>query len=148
MKIPPPVVTLVGALILVAVDRFVPDFSYDYPGSWFIGGAIMLAGGAIDLLAAGLFRSKGTTVNPIKVENATKLVTTGLFALSRNPMYLGMAMFLLGLGIGLGTHVTPVVVVAFVIWMNTSQIAREEKAMEDLFGEEYRAYRAKVRRWI
>ena len=93
-----------------------------------------------------LFKSSKTTVKPF--ENSTALVTEGPFRLSRHPMYLGMTAILLGLAVILGSLITFLVPVAFVIAMEVMFIQYEEKHMNAVFGEEYVLYRNKVRRWL
>ena len=148
MKIPPPVVLLVGAILIYGAARYFPGAGFRLPGGWWTAGAIMAVGLCIDLLSVMTFRRSRTTVNPIKVEQASSLVTSGPFRFSRNPMYLGMAILLTGFGLGMGTWATPFIVGLFVWWITVQQIAREEPAMEALFGDDFRAYRTKVRRWL
>ena len=93
-----------------------------------------------------IFRQKGTTIKPF--EESSYLVKEGLFRYSRNPIYLGMIVFLFGLWIVLGS-LMPVVVMPVFIWLIQEKfIKEEEKMLCDKFGEEYREYKTKVRRWI
>jgi protein-S-isoprenylcysteine O-methyltransferase Ste14 len=92
------------------------------------------------------FDRHGTTIKPY--ETSTKLVTDGPFRWSRNPIYTGMVVALLGFFVALGT-LTPIVVVPVFAWLIQSRfIAMEERMLEEAFGDDYRAFKARVRRWI
>ena len=89
-----------------------------------------------------------TTVNPIQFEEVNKLVTSGIFKYSRNPMYLGMLMIILSISIfylNIFSMLTPFL---FILWINKFQIKREEDFLTEKFGEEYLSYKKKTRRWI
>ena len=93
-----------------------------------------------------LFIKAGTTVKPY--HESSELVTMGPFNLTRNPMYLSMTVFLLGLAILLGS-LTPFFVIPVFIWIITTRFIRvEERMLEQRFGDSYRAYKTRVRRWI
>ena len=93
-----------------------------------------------------LFVKAGTTVKPF--HESSELVVMGPFGVTRNPMYLSMTVFLLGLAILLGS-LTPFFVLPFFVWIiNTRFIRVEESMLEQRFGDSYRAYKARVRRWI
>ena len=79
---------------------------------------------------------------------SSSLVTTGIYTLTRNPMYLGFAMLLLGWGIFLANPVTLLVLPCFIGYMSRFQIVPEERALESRFGPDFHAYRMKVRRWV
>ncbi len=89
-----------------------------------------------------------TTVNPFKLTESKRLATTGVYRISRNPMYLGLAIMLLGWGIHLGDWLNLLPLAAFVFLITRWQIKPEEEALRQLFGEEYEAYCRKVRRWL
>jgi len=113
---------------------------------------IAVATGAIGILIdlAGLFqflRAK-TTINPLRPKNASALVTGGIYRWTRNPMYLGMATLLLAWGVWLANAGALAVISLFVAYLNRFQIAPEEGALQDRFGDEFAAYRARVRRWL
>ncbi|RMF24870.1 MAG: isoprenylcysteine carboxylmethyltransferase family protein, partial [Cyanobacteria bacterium J083] len=98
------------------------------------------------LASAFLFKQKNTTIKPL--EESTYLVQEGLFKYSRNPIYLGMTISLLGVGLFLGS-LTPFFVIPLFVWLiQTLFIEQEEKMLEEKFGDEYRQYKQKVRRWV
>lgn len=94
------------------------------------------------------FAIQSTSVNPHKPDHASSIVKTGVYRLSRNPMYLGMFIILLAAVLKIG-HPPGLIVLPFYVWyMNRFQIIPEEKTMEEKFGDEYRSYKENVRRWI
>ena len=106
-----------------------------------IGAGLLLAGWAL-----GLFRHRGTTLEPFG--RPAVLVTTGPYGISRNPMYLGMLLILVGCALLAGGAPALVAPVGFVVTMNASQIPQEEAALQAAFGPAYRTYRRRVRRWL
>ena len=107
-----------------------------------------LLGVIFGILGAMAFRQAKTTANPMKPEMASTLVDSGIYRVSRNPMYLGMVLLLLAWAIYLASALSLLGVVAYVLYMTRFQIIPEEEAMEKLFGQEYMVYKAKVRRWL
>jgi protein-S-isoprenylcysteine O-methyltransferase Ste14 len=106
------------------------------------------AGLTLMLTAAWTLRRARTTLNPIDPERARHLVTHGLFARSRNPIYLADVLLLLGWALWLGQTSALLWLAAFVLWIDRWQIGAEERALTALFGDGYRAYCARVRRWL
>ncbi len=148
MHIPPPIVAAIAVLVLYLLARALPGLSVELPGHWGIG--LVVAGLGLGVVVATFrrFVGVGTTIQPNVPEKATTLVTDGPNRVSRNPMYLGMAMIIAGLGVGWATLTTPLVLAGFVWFINVRQIVPEESALERVFGEDYLAYKARVRRWI
>lgn len=111
--------------------------------------ALAAAAGLALLLwaAATLWRAR-TTLNPIDPARAERLVTHGPFAHSRNPIYLGDALLLLGWALWLGDGMALLGLAGFVLWIDRLQIAAEERALTQRFGDSYRQYCARVRRWL
>ena len=148
LKVPPPVVALVfGAFMWLVADAF-PAISAAVPYRKTLSVAFALLGVAVALLGVGSFRRARTTVNPLKPDTTSSLVTTGIYRYTRNPMYLGMALALVGWAIFLGNALTLVFVAGFMFYMNRFQIAPEERVLTTLFGTEFAAYQRKVRRWL
>ena len=114
---------------------------YTYLGLFFI-----LFGISINLWCEVLFHKRKTTVNPSG--SPCSLIVSGPFRISRNPIYLGMTLILLGIAIFLGTLVTFLLPLVFWAIMETMFIPTEEKNLEKAFGKEYEDYKRKVRRWI
>lgn len=95
-----------------------------------------------------LFRRNNTTVNPMLPQNASQLIVSGIYAYSRNPMYLAMLLVLAAFVVWSGNWLSLSILPLFVLWMNFSQIRFEESALEKKFGEDYLNYKKRVRRWI
>lgn len=148
LKIPPVIVTLIFAALIWLTAIITPAF----PLPWVLGTSLlltlMISGTFIALAALRAFRKARTTVNPLQPESSSTLVCTGIFAHTRNPMYLALLFALLALCVYLENAFTLIPVVLFVLFMNRFQILPEERAMESLFGEEYLDYKARVRRWL
>jgi protein-S-isoprenylcysteine O-methyltransferase Ste14 len=107
-----------------------------------------LLGFLILISAVRLFRIDQTTVNPLSPKQATKLVTEGIFKFTRNPMYLGMACVLASLGMFFNIIGGIVFISLFCAYITKFQIVPEEKAMLDLFYEDFNQYKQTTRRWI
>ena len=109
---------------------------------------VVLLGIAIALAGVISFRKASTTVNPLKPETASCLVISGIFQYTRNPMYLGMALAILGFAILLGSWLSLLGVVAFMLFIERFQIKPEEAALTECFGEQFIQYKKHVRRWL
>lgn len=142
--VPPPAYALTGLLVqhLVAGDRRAGVLR-KLVGGAIAAGSVALAGGSVRR-----FRESGTTVEPFRPERTKVLVTTGPNALTRNPMYVGMAGALAAHAIVRGGWLPMLPVAAFVAVIDRTQIRPEEAALRELFGEEYDAYCARVPRWL
>lgn len=116
-----------------------PPYSY-------LGLAPILAGLVISGAAARAFREIGTPVVPF--EPSTTLVTGGLYRYTRNPMYLGLVVTLVGVWIVLGTLSPLLALIAFICIIELQFIRGEERFLDEIFGEQYRSYKLRVRRWL
>jgi protein-S-isoprenylcysteine O-methyltransferase Ste14 len=116
-----------------------------YPYTYF-GWLFILFGAYLSIEVWRIFRKVKTTIKPHKIPN--KLITTGIFRISRNPNYLGMIFILFGLAIYLGS-ITPFIFPAiFIFLINKFTIPLEEKIIEKKFGKKYFEYKKKTRKWI
>lgn len=147
-KIPPPIVGILFALAMWGLAPYVAHLESDKSTRDMLASMLVLAGTLIAGTAAVSFRKAKTTVDPLRPERATALVVSGMFRFSRNPMYLGMLLFLCAWAIYLGRPLLVLAPLSFVLYMNRFQIAPEERAMTALFGDEFDAYKKQVRRWI
>lgn len=146
--IPPPVIALAcGAGMYVLAERF-NVAPFDFRGRALAAAAIALVGLAIDAVSIAAFFKAKTTVNPLAPSRAEKLVVRGLYKVSRNPMYLGMLLVLAGAFIYLAEGLNAAFLVFFVFVITEMQIKPEERALEENFGDAYRDYKKRVRRWI
>ena len=142
---PPPLLALAAGLAQRSVTRGATP-----PSAARAVAATAVAGASIGMAAASArqFRRQGTTVEPFDPSRSTALVTTGVNAISRNPMYVGMAGLLVANATRLGSWTALLPVAAFTVLIDRVQIAAEESALQASFGADYDAYRASVPRWL
>lgn len=145
---PPPLIFLAGLGLGLLADRLLDLTPMGWPPAMrgtagLIPGVI---GAAMIAAALGRFGQAGTPAEPWKP--TTALTTGGVYRFTRNPMYLGMALLLAALGFGLGSRGVLLALPLVVLIVDRFVIAREEVYLTDLFGETYRAYRNRVRRWL
>jgi protein-S-isoprenylcysteine O-methyltransferase Ste14 len=133
---------------LVLFWWILPDLTFKFFGQIFVSIILVVVGIAIVLIAIRRFYEVDTTVLPDEMDSSSALVIGGIFKISRNPMYLGMAAVIAGFGVGLGTWVTLPILGLFVFWITENQIKPEEHALIKIFGSEFEDYKSKVRRWI
>lgn len=148
LLIPPPVLGLLSGATMWAIAKHVPAFTLDFPGQLYAAAPIMVIGFSIDVISVLAFLRAKTTVSPLNPSGAKELVTGGLYRISRNPMYLGLALLLTGWAIWLGNPLCLLVLAGFTTWMTIFQIKPEEEALREIFGAEYEAYSKRVRRWV
>jgi protein-S-isoprenylcysteine O-methyltransferase Ste14 len=112
--------------------------------------AIALAAGGIFVSASAIrkFKTAETTISPLQPDSATSLVHNGIFGKTRNPMYVGLFLILLGWAVWLQSMSNAVILLAFVLWLTELQIKPEEAALRKVFGQGYIDYCKRVRRWI
>ena len=145
-RVPPPLVgACVGALMFGGA-WLLPVFAFRAP--WVLGAAVATAGVLVSLIGVVQFHRARTTVNPLKPEEASSLVSGGIYRWTRNPMYLGMALALAGWGLYLGNFGALALVGLFVMYIDRYQIDPEERALAARFGDAFAAYRRRVRRWL
>lgn len=142
----PPNYLLVAIVVMVAL-HFIGPGPIIIQTPWNLAGVVPLAAGVILNLAADRdFKKHRTTVKPF--EESTALVTTGVYRLSRNPMYLGFELILIGVALLLGSLTPLAVVILFPLLMEAFFIKAEEQMLARQFGQSWVAYTNQVRRWI
>ena len=146
IKIPPPILVL----ILITSNYFSQNrleiIYLPYKHSTSV--LILLVGSLILINPVFKFIKSKTTVNPVKFKKVNKLVTSGIYKYSRNPMYLGMILIIISTSIFYLNFFSAVTPFIFYFWINRFQIKREEIFLKEKFGEEYLSYMSKTRRWI
>jgi protein-S-isoprenylcysteine O-methyltransferase Ste14 len=147
-KIPPPVVGLLCAAAMWYVAGHTPAVGIPATLRITAAGVLLAAGFAVMLAGVISFRRAKTTVNPLKPETATALVTSGVYRYTRNPMYLGMLVVLLAWAVYLSAPATLGGLVVFWLYIGRFQIRPEEKALVALFGTTFTDYASRVRRWL
>jgi protein-S-isoprenylcysteine O-methyltransferase Ste14 len=148
LKIPPPAAAALVAAVMWGISLDTPSLDVPRLIRVVAAFAIALAGGGIALSGAISFRRAGTTVNPMKPEKTSSLVTTGIYRVTRNPMYVGDLFVIVAWAVFLSAPWTLVGPLAFVLYMNRFQIAPEERVLSAMFGTDYSTYKARVRRWL
>jgi protein-S-isoprenylcysteine O-methyltransferase Ste14 len=147
-KIPPPLVALITAGLIWLASQSLPLLPVPHFVALSIAAALFTLGVFISFLGWNAFRQAETTVNPLAPDTASHLVTSGIYQLTRNPMYLGLSIWLLGLCAYFASPYCLGLVVVFMLYIQRFQIAPEEKALEKIFGDEYLAYKKVVRAWL
>lgn len=148
LKIPPPFIALICAVLMWVLGRLFADFDFDFSYRKLISALLLSTGISIDLLALFKFRQKQTTINPMKPDKSTELVITGIYKLSRNPMYLGLVFILCSGVMFLGNAASLIMLPVFIFYITKFQILPEETIMQEKFPESFSEYKQKVRRWL
>ena len=148
LKIPPVLLAIIAGLLMWLMAALTPGLAFAVPGRKMALIALsslsgLLAGPSI----ASVLRAK-TTLSPTRPERASALLCSGVYAISRNPMYLSLAVLLAAWAVFLSNPLTMFIIPGFIAYMNRFQIEPEERALTTLFGDEYLAYQKKVRRWL
>ena len=148
LKIPPAIQMLLAIFFMWLINRYLPLNHFEFKAQEFLSWAVFLRAMILIVYAIfGFFKAK-TTTDPTKPEKASSLVITGIFKISRNPMYLAMLMVLISFAIKLGNLLSLIGPILFFISMTYLQIKPEEKILAKKFGQAYIDYCKKVRRWI
>ena len=147
-RFPPLAVAASFGIAMWVVARALPSLRCEFPGRRSIALGLFGLGVAISLAGVIAFRRARTTTNPLRPDAASALVITGIYARTRNPMYLGFVVMLLAWCAWLAHPMTLLGIPGFVAWMNRFQIPAEERAIGALFGAAFEQYCARVRRWI
>ena len=148
LKVPPLAIGVLLAALMWLVSWAVPTLNFVIQGRELLALIFALAGTIIIAFGVASFRRAKTTINPMKPESSSSLVPSGIYRFSRNPMYLGFLLALFGWAVFLSNALSFVCLPAFIYYMNRFQIEPEEKALAGKFGEEYVAYKSRVRRWL
>ena len=148
LKIPPPVVALCLALLMWLVASPALPFTAPFGLRASLAVALAVIGQGISIAGIVSFRRARTTINPLKPGATSALVRSGVFRFTRNPMYLGLLLTLAGWAAWLWSPVSVLFLPVFVLYIDRFQIGPEQRALTKLFGVEFAAYRASVRKWI
>ncbi|GAB3522841.1 methyltransferase family protein [Photobacterium alginatilyticum] len=147
LKLPPPVVLLITLGGMYLLSQYWPLWTFTFWGQFLLVLVFCLGGTLVGLAGVMSFAKERTTVDPRNPHKASSLVTSGIYRFSRNPMYLGLVLFLIAAFIYLSALSALVMIPLFIFYMNNFQIGPEEDVLEAIFGEEYRQYCEQVRRW-
>lgn len=148
LRIPPVIVTAIAAGLMWAIAALTPALRFDVTGRVASAIAFFVAGVAVGIAGVGSFHRAATTVNPIQPESASSLVTSGVYRITRNPMYLGLVLVLLGWAAWLAHPLALVIAPLFMAYMSRFQIQPEERALRAKFGDAFEIYTRSTRRWL
>lgn len=147
-RIPPPVVGIVVAAAMWAVSGIGPAFDWSPTVARWTAGVLVAVGLMFDVLGIVAFRRAATTINPLRPERASALVTGGIYRITRNPMYVGLAFLLLAWAVCLSALLPFAGPVLYVLYITRYQIIPEERVLHERFGDEFARYAEQVRRWL
>ena len=145
-KIPPTFLTLLF-LILNYILSF-NSLNIEIPYKYFFTTLLFFLGLYIIFRSSRLFAKSKTSIDPLRPFKSTSLITNDIYKYSRNPMYFGYLLIILGSSVYLGNVISIIIIPLFIFTINFLQIIPEEEALKDLFGPRYDEYLSNVRRWI
>ncbi len=143
-RVPPPLLLLGFGVATATLVGRLPPLALTLPA----GALLVLAGAALAVWGVRTFRAARTTIDPVTIDRATTVVSAGPFARTRNPMYVGFTLMLLGWVVALGSLPALAAPVLFTAWLHRFQVHPEERAMRARFGAAWQAYAEQVPRWI
>jgi protein-S-isoprenylcysteine O-methyltransferase Ste14 len=146
VPIAPPLLFVIPLLVSIVIEHFFPTIFVHGPVRWIAGVLLVALGVALNI--AGFVTQKHAGTDPIPFNPTTKIVSHGLYRFSRNPMYIGFALWTLGVAILINSLWALMAVPVGLISIDLLVVAREERYLERKFGEEYLSYKRRVRRWI
>jgi len=148
LKVPPPAVALVTAILMWLASRGSPTLAFVLPTGNLLAIGLAVIGLIVAISGVVTFRRARTTLNPTKPEDSSSLVSWGIYKITRNPMYLGLLLQLTAWAIFLSNWIAVLFLPVFVVYINRFQIVPEEQALTSLFAREFVAYQSRVRRWL
>jgi protein-S-isoprenylcysteine O-methyltransferase Ste14 len=147
-KVPPPAVAAAIAVAMWGISKLAPLLPMPNDLCLGLAIAIVLVGVGFSVAGVLAFRRARTTLDPTRPERASALVNSGVYRVTRNPMYVGLACVLVAWAVFLSSAWALLGPVAYVLYVGRFQIAPEERALAKLFGSDYANYQAKVHRWL
>ena len=148
LKLPPLLLVMLALLLMYFLQGFYPLTLLQYRIVSLLGGVCILAGIGLVFVAARQMRQHQATLDPMHPINSTVLLNAGVFAVSRNPIYLGMVIILLGSAVIFADITAFLVVLLFVRYITRYQIEPEEACLLEKFPADFAAYCEQVRRWV
>jgi protein-S-isoprenylcysteine O-methyltransferase Ste14 len=148
LKVPPLATLLFMAALMWLASWATPALKIPFPARTFLAVCLAITGVVISALGVVSFWRARTTVNPMMPAASSSLVVGGIYRLTRNPMYLGFLLVLVGWATVLSNILAFLLLPTFIFYMNTFQIEPEERALTSLFGQEFITYKSQVRRWL
>jgi len=146
VKIPPPLLVLIHILAAFLLNWLLPLHLISMKYFQWVGYSLCILGLGAAFSAISQFRKMNTTVNPHG--SVSVIVVSGPYRFSRNPIYLGFVLVLIGLPLALNNYWGVVLSPLLVVFMTRLVIQHEETYLEGKFGDEYKRYKSRVRRWL
>ena len=146
IKIPPPIIVFFLTTLVYLSSNFIIGFNLPFRTS--ISLILLFIGLLIIFIPVFQFIKSKTTINPQSFKNVNNLVSSGVYKISRNPMYLGMLIIILSSVVYYLNYFSVFIPFIFYFWINEFQIKREEKKLEEKFGSDYKKYKSKTKRWL
>ena len=152
-KIPPPIIGLATGYLMWLIADHLQWAHYSFSSQLWLSQTgvfyfLALLGGGMALTGIVTFKLAKTTTNPMSLDKASELVTHGIYTMTRNPMYLGVLIVLMGWSIHLGSLLSITALPLYVWYITQFQIIPEEFALETIFGQSFVKYQNNVRRWV
>lgn len=148
LKVPPDIVALLVAALMWVASAVAPTLAIPVPLRVGIAAVFIAVGVGVIVSARVVLGRSNTTWKPTTPGRTSRLVTTGVYRFTRNPMYLGMLLILLGWAVVLESPFALILPAAFMFYMNRLQIGPEERTLSALLGRDYSDYLRHVRRWL
>lgn len=148
LKIIPPVQLIISACFMYGLAKYFPQYHFDLSISIPLIILLILVASVIGILALYDFHKHQTTFHPHTPEKTSTVVDTGVFAYTRNPMYISLTLALIALGLFLQNYSSFIIVPLFIWYITRFQIIPEERMLDKLFPNDYQTYCQKVRRWL
>lgn len=148
LKIPPPIIALLLASAMWGISLVTPLLELSSPARIAASVTIAVLGAGFDIAAVILFFRRRTTINPMKPAKTSALVVSGVYTVTRNPMYVGLLFFLVAWAVYLTSAWALAGPLVFMLYINRFQIEPEERTLLKKYGNSYKAYKSSVRRWL
>lgn len=148
LKVPPPLVAVVIGFAMRESSFVLPPLVGPHVIHVLALATVAVAAAGFDIAGMISFRKAKTTVNPMKPDIASSLVTSGIYQITRNPMYVGLTLWLVAWADYLSSPATLIGPVLFFLYIDRMQIRPEERVLAAKFGADYQAYARRVRRWL
>ena len=144
----PMLVALLFMGAMYGVGEYLDPYRYSFGSQALVSALIFVSGVIMVALGGRSFRRAKTTVNPLTPHKSTQLVTTSVYRLSRNPMYVGFVLWLVACAVFVGSWVNLGLIALYIVLTDRLHIVPEERALGELFGQKYEIYKQRVRRWL
>lgn len=148
LKIPPPAFFAMFAFAMWRTAILCPFAAFSVPFRMPLAAVLGFLGGGLGAVGVWKFIRARTTIHPNQPEHSAVLVTTGIYRITRNPMYLGLLLMLAGGAVYLANGTAFVFLPGFVLCLNRWQIRPEERILREKFGGKFDEYARVVRRWL